>query len=203
MRCSRWPTRSCCEGRADAEGVALGRDGAAILGVEARGGAAILGVAARGGAAMCGIGRGAMAGRCGGAAGRKAGAAGRAMAGGRAIAGGAGRAIGGGAGRAMGGAAGRAIGACAAPLLGSWACAPTLAATTMTEAPNRKAAKRPPSGSMVAAPFSSLIARTINARSPESSSSRYCDFATQATRDHIRGNFPGLGLSRHTRATPR
>ena len=36
MRCSRWPVRSCCGGRALGEGGALGRDGAAILGVAGR-----------------------------------------------------------------------------------------------------------------------------------------------------------------------
>jgi hypothetical protein len=181
MRCSRCPIRSCCKGRADREDGALGRDGVAILGV-----------AGRGGAAICGIGRGAMAGRCGGGAGRNAGAAGRAMAGGgagRAMAGG--RTIAGaGAGRAIGGAAGRAIGACGAAPLGSWACAPTLAAITIAEAPSRKAAKRPSSGSMVAAPCSSSIALAINARSQETfvaSLVRHCDFATQATRAACRG----------------
>jgi hypothetical protein len=160
MRCSRWPVRSCCGGRAPGEGGALGRDGAAILGV-----------AGRGGAAMCGIGRGAMAGRCGGGAGRNAGAAGRAiagggagraMAGGRAMAeggagramagGGAGRAMaGGGAGRAMagGGAAGRAAAAGGPCRCSCWADAPTLAATTETQ--RRNAVKRSPGASMIVA----------------------------------------------------
>jgi hypothetical protein len=146
-----------------------------------------------------------MAGRCGGGAGRNAGAGGRAIAGGgagRAMAGG--RAIaGGGAGRAIGGGAGRAIGAWGAGLPGSWACAPTLAAITITEAPSRKAAKRPPSGSMVAAPRSSWFARAINARSQESFGRCVFVVATSRRRrhatDYTRRNFPGLFNSRDTR----
>jgi hypothetical protein len=145
-------------------------------------------------------------GRCGGEAERNAGAAGRAIGGaGRAIAGG--RTIaGGGAGRAIGGAAGRAIGACGTALLGSWACAPTLAAITITEAPSRKAAKRPPSGSMAAAPcvrssLIVLIVRAINARSQESSLIRRCDFATQAT--NYSPQLPRLVHSGDTRTAPR
>jgi hypothetical protein len=140
MRCSRWPIRSCCDGRSLREGGALGREGAAILGA-----------AGRCGAAMCGIGRGAMAGRCGGGAGRNAGAAGRAMAGG-----GAGRAMaGGGAGRAMaGGAAGRAAGAAGAALPGCWAYEPVLTAIiAIMETLKRKAAKRTPGRNMIAAPW--------------------------------------------------